>query len=451
MISDKIIGKVPPSSIEAEKSILASMLLDREAIDKSMELLEDGFFYLESHQKIYQSIVELYDKNSEVDIVTLIEELRKRSLLEQIGGPAYITELVNEVPTSANVEHYLKIVREKYILRTLIKVATQIVSESYEPSCEIEELLDKAEQLIFDITSKSDKETQVFSIKEIVKISIERIDSLYQRKENVTGLPTGFHELDIMTAGLQPSDFIVVAARPSMGKSAFAASIGGHIGMVQKIPCAFFSLEMSKEQLVQRFLCSVAHVNAQKVRTGFFSQSDWPKLMEAADKLSKSPIFIDDTPSISLLEIRAKARRLKAQHNIQFIVIDYIQLIKTYGRIESRQQEISEISRSIKALARELRVPVIGISQLSRAVEQRADHRPMLSDLRESGAIEQDADLVMLLLREEYYEPTEENKGIAEVIIAKQRNGPVGSVKLAFLSEYTKFSNLSRMEEEEGF
>jgi replicative DNA helicase len=274
---------------------------------------------------------------------------------------------------------------------------------------------------------------------------------LYQRKENITGIPTGFHDMDVKLAGLQKSDMIILAGRPSMGKSALAISIMEYAGVTRKIPCAYFSLEMSKDQMAQRMLCSIAGVNAHKVRTGFFSQTDWPRLVEAASKLSEAPIYIDDTAGIGALELRAKARRLKAQHDIQLIVIDYLQLMTGGKSLENRQQEISEISRSLKALARELDVPIIAISQLSRAVEQRADHRPMLSDLRESGAIEQDADVVMLILREEYYTPTEENKGIAEIIIAKQRHGPVGTVKLAFIPEHTKFSNLSRNEEEEGF
>jgi len=289
-------------------------------------------------------------------------------------------------------------------------------------------------------------------MKDIVKESIETIDRLYQRKENITGIPSGFHELDVKTAGLQKSDLIILAGRPSMGKSALAISMLERAGVVENIPCAYFSLEMSKDQLVQRMLCSIAGVNAHKVRTGFFSQTDWPKLVSAAGKLSESPIYIDDTPGISALELRAKSRRLKAKHDIKLLVVDYLQLMRGGSRSENRQQEISEISRSMKALARELDIPVIGISQLSRAVEQRADHRPMLSDLRESGAIEQDADVVMLLLREEYYNPTEDNKGVAEVIVAKQRHGPVGTVKLAFLPEFTRFANLSRTEEEEeGF
>ncbi|MFH1846546.1 MAG: replicative DNA helicase [Candidatus Omnitrophota bacterium] len=452
MIPTSLIEKMPPHNIEAEIAVLGSMLLDREAIASAIELLEQSSFYSEAHRKIYDAIVKLYDENEAVDIVTLIEELKKREDLDTVGGPAYITELVNSIPTSANIEYYAKIVREKYLLRALIQTATRIVSESYEPSSEVEDLLDRAEKLIFDITSSQKRNAQVSTMKDIVKESIETIDMLYQRKENITGVPTGFHDFDVMTAGLQKSDMIILAGRPSMGKSALAISILENAGVVHKISSAYFSLEMSKDQLAQRMLCSIAGVNAHKVRTGFFSQSDWPKLVSAAGKLSEAPIFIDDTPGISALELRAKARRLKARHDIKLLFIDYLQLMRGHAKGENRQQEISEISRSMKALARELDIPIIAISQLSRAVEQRQDKRPQLSDLRESGAIEQDADLVVLLLREEYYNPTEENKGIAEVIVAKQRHGPVGTVKLAFLSEYTKFSNLSRRgEEEEGF
>ncbi len=365
--------------------------------------------------------------------------------------PAYITELSDSVPTAANIDHYTKIVKEKHLLRKLINTATQIVSEGFEPTVEVVELLDRAEKLIFDVTSSKKGESHVSGMKEIVKESIETIDKLYQRKEHITGIPTGFHDLDVMTAGFQASDLIIIAGRPSMGKSALALNILEHAGVVKKVPCAYFSLEMSKDQLAQRMLCSIAGVNAHKVRTGFFAQSDWPKLVNAAGKLSESPIFIDDTPGISALELRAKARRLKARQDIQLIVVDYLQLMRGGYSLENRQQEISEISRSLKALARELNAAIIGVSQLSRAVEQRADHRPQLSDLRESGAIEQDADVVALLLREEYYNPTDENKGMAELIVAKQRHGPVGTVKMAFLSEFTRFSNLSRVEEETGF
>ncbi|MDD5633696.1 MAG: replicative DNA helicase [Candidatus Omnitrophica bacterium] len=451
MIPKTLIQKLPPQNIEAEIAVLGSMLLDREAISRSIEEIDESAFYSETNKKIFRAIVALYDNNEPIDIVTLVEELKKKNILDEVGGPTYITELVGSIPTAANIEYYTKIVREKYLLRCLINTATQIVSESFEPDSEVEELLDKAEKLIFDITSNQKREMRIYEMKDIVKESIETIDHLYQRKENITGVPTGFHDMDVMTAGFQKSDFIVLAGRPSMGKSALAISILEYVGVTEKIPCAYFSLEMSKEQLAQRMLCSLAGVNAHKVRTGFFSQSDWPKLVNAAGKLSESPILIDDTPGISALELRAKARRLKAKSDIQLLILDYLQLMRGSAKSENRQQEISEISRSMKALARELDIPVIAISQLSRAVEQRADHRPMLSDLRESGAIEQDADVVMLMLREEYYTPTEENRGKTEVILAKQRHGPVGTVTLAFQPEFTKFSNLSRLEEEEGF
>lgn len=451
MTPKTIIEKIPPQNLEAESAVLGSMLLDREAIARAIEQLEEAAFYSEANKQIFCAIIKLYDNNDVVDIVTLIEELRKKDILDKVGGPAYVTELANTIPTAANVDHYAKIVREKYLLRCLINTATRIVSESFEPGGEVDELLDKAERSIFDITSNQKRDMHISEMKDIVKETIETIDHLYQRKENITGIPTGFHELDVKTAGFQKSDLIVIAGRPSMGKSALAISILEYAGVVGKAPSAFFSLEMSKDQLAQRMLCSIAGVNAHKVRTGFFSQTDWPKLVTAAGKLSESPIFIDDTPGISGLELRAKARRLKARHDIQLMVVDYLQLMRGAARSENRQQEISEISRSMKALARELNIPIIAISQLSRAVEQRSDHRPQLSDLRESGAIEQDADVVILLLREEYYNPTEENKGVAEVIIAKQRHGPVGTIKLTFLPEYTRFTNLSRVEEEVGF
>ena len=364
-----------------------------------------------------------------------------------MGGPSYITALASSVPTAANFVHYAKIVKEKAILRNLINAATEVVSECYDTSRSVDELVDKAEQAIFEVSSKK-IESRFTPLREIIKNSIETIDSLYQRKENITGLATGFRDLDIKTAGLQPSDLIIIAGRPSMGKSALASCIIEHVGVIEKTPIAFFSLEMSKEQLVQRMLCSHARVDAHKVRTGFLSQADWPRLVSAAGKLSEAPIYIDDSPGISVLELRAKARRMKAQFDIKMIVLDYLQLMQGPANADSRQQEISEISRSLKSLARELNVPLIAISQLSRAVEQRQDHRPQLSDLRESGAIEQDADLVILLLREELYNQTEENKGVAEVIVAKQRNGPVGTLKLAFLGEYMRFENLMSRGEE---
>jgi replicative DNA helicase len=447
-MAQEMIDKIPPQNIEAEMAVLGSMLLDRDAISQAIELLDASYFYKEANRKIYSAIIKLYDQTKAVDMVTLIEELRSSNCLDEVGGPTYITNLTLNVPTAANILHYAKIVKEKMLLRNLIGAATQIAAECYNTAQDVDRLVDKAEQIIFDVSSKK-VETRFAQLKEVIRNSIETIDNLYQRKENITGISTGFRDLDIKTAGLQSSDLIVVAGRPSMGKSALASCIAEHVGVVEKMPVAFFSLEMSKEQLVQRMLCSHARVDAHKVRTGFLSQSDWPRLVSAAGKLSEAPIYIDDAPAITALELRAKARRLKAQFDIRLIVVDYLQLMQGHQiKSDNRQQEISEISRSLKALARELNVPIIAISQLSRAVEQRSDHRPQLSDLRESGAIEQDADLVLLLLREEYYNPTEENRGIAEIIIAKQRNGPVGSLNLAFLGEYMKFENVSSRSEE---
>ena len=448
MSAQDSIEKIPPQSIEAEMAVLGSMLLDHEAASQAIELLEANSFYKESHKKIFSVIVKLFDENKGVDLVTIVEELRRTNSLDEVGGPTYITNLSSVVPTSANFIHYAKIVKEKMLLRNLINAATQIASDSYNTTQDVDALLDKAEQLIFDVSSRKVK-SHFTPLREVIKDSIETIDNLYQRKENITGIATGFRELDIRTAGLQPSDLIVIAGRPSMGKSALVSCIAEHAAVVEKVPVAFFSLEMSKEQLVQRTLCSHARVDAHKVRTGFLSQADWPRLVSAAGKLSEAPMYIDDSPGITVLELRTKARRLKAQFDIKLIVLDYLQLMQGPAKADNRQQEISEISRSLKALARELSVPIIAISQLSRAVEQRSDHRPQLSDLRESGAIEQDADLVLLLLREEYYNPTDENKGIAEVIVAKQRNGPVGSLKLAFIGEYIRFENLAKADEED--
>jgi replicative DNA helicase len=447
MAQHEMIEKLPPQNNDAEMAVIGSLLLDREAIPQAIELLNEDCFYKEAHRRIYGAIITLYDENRGVDLVTVIEELKKTSSLDTAGGPAYVTSLASSVPTSANFVHYAKIVKEKMILRSLIGTATRIATECYSASHDVDSLVDKAEQMIFEVTSKK-VQTRFSPLREIIKSSIETIDNLYQRKANITGIGSGFRDFDIKTAGLQPSDLIIVAGRPSMGKSAFATCIAEHAAVVDKVPVAFFSLEMSKEQLVQRMLCSHARVDAHKVRTGFLSQADWPRLVSAAGKLSEAPIYIDDTPGITVLELRAKARRLKAQFDVKLIILDYLQLMQGPARADSRQQEISEISRSLKALARELNVPIIGISQLSRAVEQRSDHRPQLSDLRESGAIEQDADLVVLLLREEYYNPTDENKGVADVIIAKQRNGPTGTINLAFLGEYMRFENLVTRGEE---
>ncbi len=445
-MSDIILEKLPPQNLEAEMAVLGSMLMDEDAISQATELLDNDSFYKDTHKKIFEAIRDLYNANKAVDIITLTDELKRSLTLDEIGGASFLTALVNSVPTAANINHYVSIVKEKYILRTLINSATKIVSLCYGSEGNVDEVVDSAEKFIFEV---SDRKSQVsyLHLKEIIKDSIENIDRLYQKKAHVTGIPTGFIDFDSKTSGLQESDLIVIAGRPSMGKSAFALGIAEYAGVVEKIPLVFFSLEMSKEQLVQRMLCVHAKVDAHKVRTGYLSPSDWPRLTAAAGKLSEAPIFIDDSPAISVMELRAKARRLKAHQDIQLIILDYMQLMRGSGHEENRQQEISDISRSLKSLARELSVPVVAISQLSRAVEARTDHRPQLSDLRESGAIEQDADVVVLILREEYYRPTPENEGIAEVIFAKQRNGPVGSMKLTFIKEYTRFENIARTEE----
>jgi len=443
---DLELEKLPPQNLEAEQALLGSMLLDEEAIGIAIEIIQVEHFYKQAHREIFSAIVSLYDSNQAVDLVTLTEKLQKLGKLETIGGSTYLTDLVDSVPTAANVRHYATIVKEKYILRSLINVSTQIITQSYQSKISVDDILDKAEQSIFKITSGK-VESESIAMKDIIQDSIETIDNLYQHKENITGVPTGFKDLDVLTAGLQASDLIIIAGRPSMGKSALSSCIAEYASINEKLPVVIFSLEMSKEQLVQRMLCSHARVDIHKVRTGFLSQSDWPKLTNAAGKLSEVDIYIDDAPGITILELRAKARRIKSRYDIRLLILDYLQLMQGSSGSENRQQEISEISHSLKTLARELNIPIIAISQLSRAVEARTNHRPQLSDLRESGSIEQDADVVILLLREEYYNPTEENKGITELIVAKQRNGPVGNVNLAFLKEYARFENLATQEE----
>lgn len=437
--------RVPPQNVEAEKSVVGSMLIDDEAIGFAIEILDEAWFYNEAHRKIYKAMVDLYNQRKNVDLITVSDQLKNNNELENVGGVSYLSTIIDGVPTSANVEYYAQIVKEKGILRQLIKNSTQIITESFEAKGNVEDVVDNAERLIFEIADMKQKQ-RAWHIKDLVKDGIEKIDKLYQQKGSLTGVPTGFTEIDKMTSGLQPADLIIVAARPSMGKTAFAVTIAENYAIKYDGSVAIFSLEMSKEQLVQRMLCSQARVDAHSVRSGFLSPSDWPLLTKAAADLSNANIYIDDTPAITAMELRAKARRLKANNDIQLILLDYIQLMRGSTKSESRQQEISEISRSLKALGRELSVPVIALSQLSRLVEQRQDHRPQLSDLRESGAIEQDADVVILLMREEYYNPTEENRGVADVIIAKQRNGPVGTVKLSFVKENVRFENLATTE-----
>ncbi len=444
------IDKVPPQSMEAECSVLGAMLLEKETIPKVIEIIDSpDFFYSDVHKIIFEGILKLFDSNKPVDLVTLREEFRKQGKLEKIGGSSYLLNLINSVVTTANVEYYANIVREKHILREMLKASSEISRLVYEDSLDLETVLDKAQSLIFNVTQKNAR-TSFSHIKEILTRTFEHIEAVYKRKEQVTGVPTGFVELDRLTSGFQPSDLVVIAGRPSMGKTAFALNITQYAAIHANIPSVIFSLESAKEQLVERMLCAEARVNSQKLRTGFLSEEDWSNLTDAASILAEAPIYIDDTPNISVMELRAKARRLKAEKDIKLVVIDYLQLMAGDKRVENRQQQISEISRSLKALAKELNVPVVAISQLSRAVEQRENKRPRLSDLRESGAIEQDADLVISLYREYYYSHRPEDEGIAEVIINKQRRGPVDSIKLTFIDEYTRFENPEFRRTEKG-
>ncbi|MBI5418340.1 replicative DNA helicase [Candidatus Poribacteria bacterium] len=442
--SESNLEKTSPQNTEAEAAVLGAIIISRETIPKVVEILNRDDFYKTSHQQIFDAIISLFDKNSPVDLVTLSEELQKQNILKEIGGSVYLASLVESISTVANIEYHAKIVKEKSILRNLISTATDIVSKSYENASDVDTLLDQAEHAVFNIAQHKIKQG-LLPISSVMKDTFDLIESLYHRKEHVTGVPTGFKDLDSATSGFQPGELIIIAARPSMGKTSFCLSIAQNAGVDHKVPVAIFSLEMSKEQLVQRFLCSEARIDAHKLRTGFLAESDWPKLTIAAGKLSHSPIYIDDSASNSVINMKAKARRLKAEHGLGMIVIDYLQLIQGDTRTENRQQEISSISRGLKAMAKELNIPVVALSQLSRAVETRAEHRPQLSDLRESGSIEQDADVVAFIYRAEYYEElrNEENEGIAEIIIGKQRNGPITTLRLAFIKEYTRFENLA--------
>lgn len=446
--TSQITGRVPPQSLEAETAVLGAMLLSREAVHRAEEILTEDAFYREAHRKIFRAIMNLSERNEAADLITVTEELRKMGDLDEMGGASYVSSVLDAVSTSANVEYHSRLVLEKAVLRRLINVSTQIVERSYDAEEASAEIVDWAEQQIFGITSLRDKR-EFIPLKELLTHTFEIIQELYEEKRVVTGVPTGFQDLDRMTAGLQPSDLIVIAGRPSMGKTSLALNMAENAAIRFKIPSAVFSLEMSREQLVQRLLCSEARVESHRLRTGYLKESEWPLLTDAAGRLAEAPIYIDDTPGISLMEMRAKARRLKSKADLGVVIVDYLQLARGYQNPENRQQEISQISRGLKALAKELNVPVVALSQLSRAVEQRESRRPVLSDLRESGAIEQDADLVMFIYREEVYKPDkEEAKGVAEVIIGKHRNGPTGVVKLAFFDQYTRFESLARVEEE---
>ena len=438
-----MIERVPPQNIEAEQAVLGAMLIKKEAIAEVSQLLKPADFYREAHRIVYETMLELFNKNEAVDLITVTEQLRKNDLLEKAGGIAFVTSLANAVPTAANVEYHARIVEEKAQLRNLINSATEIAGMAYEASDDITDVMDKSEKMILEVAARQNSGSFV-PIKEILMDTFSKIEKLYETKGGITGLPSGFKDLDKLTSGLQPSDLILVAARPSMGKTAFTLNIAQHVAVHENKSVAFFSLEMSKEQLVQRMLCSEGGIDSQRLRVGELEENDWEKLINAADRLSRAPIYIDDTAGITVMELRSKARRLKAEHDLQLIVIDYLQLMqgRSSKNSDNRQQEISEISRSLKALARELNVPVIALSQLSRSVESRQVKKPMLSDLRESGSLEQDADIVMFLYREDYYDKDTEHKNQTEVIIAKHRNGPVDTVNLYFQKEYTKFRDM---------
>ena len=438
------LGKVPPHDEDAEQAVLGSMLTDNDAVMAAVEVLKEDAFYREDNKIIYQAILNLYSKSEPIDIITLKDELESMGKFEQVGGFEYLASLPDKVPTTANVQKYIKIVEEKSVLRNLIKTANEIIELGYNPTEDVEDIMDGAEKKIFDIMQS--KNTKSYTpIKDVLVESFTNLEKIYNQKQHVTGVPTQFYDLDDKTAGLHGSELILVAARPAMGKTAFALNIATNAALRANVPVAIFSLEMSKDQLVNRMLCSEAMVDSNKVRTGKLDEEDWTKLAEAIGPLSEAGVYIDDTPGISVMEIRTKCRKLKMEKNIGLVVIDYLQLISgSNKRNGSREQEISEISRSLKVLAKELNVPVIALSQLSRAVEQRDDHRPMLSDLRESGAIEQDADIVMFLYRDDYYNKESAEKDIAEVIIAKQRGGSTGTVKLYWMGNYTKFVNIER-------
>jgi replicative DNA helicase len=450
--TSKDVPRSLPFSEDGEKAVLCSLLLSpREVSDLCVLRLRSDAFYIPAHQIIYNLVVEFSDKSKPIDFVSLKQGLKDRNQLEEIGGPAFLSSLYSFVPTAANAAYYIEIVREKYLLRRLILTCNKLASQCYDPQEEIEPLLDDAEKEIFAITGEH-VTTEMASTKELVMEAIEQIERLYENRGSVTGLPTGFVELDRMTSGLHPSEMIVIAARPSMGKTALAMNIAEHVAMDVGKAVAVFSLEMSSQQLVQRLLCSRAKVDLQKVRNGFLSERDFPNLTTAAARLAAAKMFIDDTPGLTITELRAKARRMKSQHDIRLIIVDYLQLLRSTTRRaqDNRQLEISEISGGIKALAKELNLPIIVIAQLNRQPDARAQQggRPRLSDLRESGSIEQDADLVGLLVRAEYYETDEDAKqekaGEAELIIAKQRNGPTGDVPLTFLKEFTRFENRAR-------
>ncbi|MBI2377046.1 MAG: replicative DNA helicase [Deltaproteobacteria bacterium] len=441
MTAPRIAGRTPPQDIEAERAVLGSILLSNEAVYSAMEILRTEDFYRPAHALIYRAMLDLTSRGEPVDLVTLQAQLQATQQLEAVGGAGPIIELATAVPTAANVRHYAEIVRRVSTRRRLIDAATGIVGLAFENG-NADEVLDTAERAIFEVSQDRAKKSLV-PVSEIVKETFQRVIKLFDEKKAITGVTTGFTKLDSITSGLQPSDLVIVAGRPSMGKTAFALNLATSAALKDKRPVAVFSLEMSKEQLVTRMLCSEGRIDSFKLRGGFLSESDWPKLAKAAGTISEAPIYIDDTAAASVLEVRAKCRRLAAENDLGLVVVDYLQLMRGTGNTQGREQEISEISRGLKSLAKELNIPVIALSQLNRSLEQRTDKRPMLSDLRESGAIEQDADVIMFVYRDEVYKPDTQDKGVAEIIIGKQRNGPIGIVRLKFFLEHTRFENLA--------
>lgn len=442
-MEETLIKRVMPNSLEAEQSVIGSMIMDKDAIVTAMEILNSEDFYHKQYGILFESMIELYSDGQPVDLVTLQNKLKEKDVPQEVSSLEFVGELVTAVPTSANVKYYANIVKDNSMKRKLIRVMEELENDCYAGKEPVENIMDKTEHDIFALLSNRTSGEYV-PIRQVVMNALERIEKAAKQQGTVTGIPTGFIDLDYRTAGMQPSDLILVAARPSMGKTAFVLNVAQYVAFHENMCTAIFSLEMSKEQLVNRLFSLESRVDAQALRTGNLSDADWEKLVEGADIIGNSELIIDDTPGISVSELRSKCRKYKLEHDLKLIIIDYLQLMSGSGgrASDSRQQEISEISRSLKALARELNVPVVALSQLSRAVEQRPDHRPMLSDLRESGAIEQDADVVMFIYRDDYYNKDTELKGISEIIIAKQRNGPIGTVNLAWLPEYTKFANL---------
>ncbi len=442
-MEENVIKRILPHSVEAEQSVIGSMIMDRDAISVASELISGEDFYNKQYGILFETMVEMNEDGSPVDLVTLQNRLREKDVPPEVSSLEFVGDLIRAVPTSANIKYYADIVAEKSTLRRLIRLNEEIANTCYIGKENLEFILEDTEKRVFQLVQRRNTGDFV-PIRQVVMNAMDKIETSAKNKGSVTGIPTGFTDLDYRTAGMQPSDLVLIAARPSMGKTAFVLNIAQHVAFKQNKAVAIFSLEMSKEQLVNRMFSLESSVDAQKLRTGQLNDQEWERLIESAGVIGRSKLIIDDTPGISISELRSKCRKFKLEHGLSMIIIDYLQLMTGSGRSDSRQQEISDISRSLKAVARELSVPVLALSQLSRAVEQRPDHRPMLSDLRESGAIEQDADVVMFIYRDDYYNHDSEKKGVSEIIIAKQRNGPIGTVELAWLPEYTKFANLER-------